>query len=371
MFPQVVRRHSRGYASRSAHAGPLLLTQVLREAWRPAPGSVELSERELTEVTPLLLESGTGPLGWWKLRSSVWRESEVVHDLQLSYRQAAIEVLLREREIDEAFRVLRSAGIEPILFKGWAVARLYPEVGLRPLGDIDLYVPTESLGTAQRVVAEPPGRKHNIDFQHEEVDILQHSWHSVYARSKLLKLGKTDIRVMGPEDNLASLCMHFLKHGGWRPLWLCDIAVALESRSASFDWELCLGPDPRKADWIACTLGVAHILLGADVADTPADERAQRLPHWLVPTVLRAWEHPRLDEHTVPNLITSSLRHPMSLPRALRARWLNPVEATVRLGGAFNELPRLPYQLANYALQLRRFAARWEQVVRSPSDGPK
>ena len=47
---------------------------------------------------------------------------------------------VHEMEIGEAFSRLRSVGIEPILAKGWAIARLYPERGMRPYGDIDLCV---------------------------------------------------------------------------------------------------------------------------------------------------------------------------------------------------------------------------------------
>jgi len=38
----------------------------------------------------------------------------------------------------EAFVRPPLRGVEPILGKGWAIARLYPERGMRPYGDIDL-----------------------------------------------------------------------------------------------------------------------------------------------------------------------------------------------------------------------------------------
>ena len=40
-----------------------------------------------------------------------------------------------------------------------------------------------------------------------------------------------------------------------------------------------------------------------------------------------------------------SFRHPTQLLKALRLRWPNPIQATVGVGGPFNELPRLPFQL--------------------------
>jgi hypothetical protein len=40
-----------------------------------------------------------------------------------------------------------------------------------------------------------------------------------------------------------------------------------------------------------------------------------------------------------------ALRRPRLLPGALRLRWPNAIQATVELGGPFNGLPRLPYQV--------------------------
>ena len=184
----------------------------------------------------------------------------------------------------------------------------------------------------------------------------------VAARSELVTLGASEIRVLCPEDQLAYLCIHFLKHGGWRPLWLCDVAIALESRPPHFDWDLCLGADRTRADWIACTLGAAHALLGADVRATPVEYRAGHLPPWLVPTVLKAWERPRAWDHPVPDLIAQSLPHPLQWPVALKSRWMSPLESTVRVSGSFNRLPRLPYQITDYALQLVQFLPRMAHI---------
>jgi hypothetical protein len=50
-----------------------------------------------------------------------------------------------------------------------------------------------------------------------------------------VELNGAKIRILGAEDHLRLLCLHLLKHGAWRPLWLCDVAAALESRPSSFD----------------------------------------------------------------------------------------------------------------------------------------
>src|SRR5262249_11103226 len=117
-----------------------------------------------------------------------------------------------------------------------------------------------------------------------------HPLEALYERSQLVALGEVNVHVLGPEDHLRLLCLHMLGHGAHRPLWLCDVAIVLESRPPDFDWELCLSGDRRRSDWVACALGLAHHLLGAEIAGTPVEERARRLPRWLIPTVLRQWE---------------------------------------------------------------------------------
>ena len=335
------------------------LARILSGAWRYSPPEPDLSEEELAAVTPLLLGSGAGPLGWWKVRHSPLRDTEPAQQLRENYYSTALHSALRESHIADATRLLRIEGIESILFKGWAIARVYPDPGLRLLGDIDLYVRPGQEEIAVRTLSEETVGRIHLDLVHDVSDVLRyHSWQDVSDRSELVKLGDADVCIMGPEDHLAYMCIHFLKHGGWRPLWLCDIALALESRPPAFDWDLCLGPDPRRADWIACAIGVAHILLGAEVAGTVVEHRAHHLPPWLIPTVLREWEHPMIVEHTVPVAVGAALRQPSSWMQAAKSRWLSPIEATVRVNGSFNALPRLPYQVADYVLQLTRFLPR-------------
>jgi Uncharacterised nucleotidyltransferase len=179
-----------------------------------------------------------------------------------------------------------------------------------------------------------------------------------------VSIGDTDVRILGPEDQLHYICLHFLRHGAWRPLWLCDIAAAVEARPENFDWHLCLGDDPLVADWVACAIGLAHQLLEARVDDTPVARRARNLPRWLVPAVLREWEAPYFERHVPTGTLMEALRHPASLPRALRVRWRNPVEATIRTRAPMNDLPRLPFQVYNVLQQASSFVKHLPEKLR-------
>jgi len=179
------------------------------------------------------------------------------------------------------------------------------------------------------------------------------SWKDLWAHSELIDLEGVPARVLGAEHHLRLLCLHWLRHGGWGPLGLCDIAVALEARPAGFDWDKSLGRNRKRADWVACALGLAHQLLGARVDDTPVADRARDLPRWLVPAVMEQWQtcaNPNYRDMALAD-ISGLLGTPKNLLKEISVRWRQPIRATIEARGRFNDLPRWPYQLA--ALLLR------------------
>jgi hypothetical protein len=148
-----------------------------------------------------------------------------------------------------------------------------------------------------------------------------------------------------------------LRHGAWRPLWLVDVAVAFESRPAAFDWNYFLSGDPRQTEWALSALGMAHRLLGADVRGTPAEAHLARLPSWLIPAVLEQWGRGKpLPQEG--RRLHSYFRNRDGLLEALLARWPNAIQATVSLHGAFNEWPRLPFQIADCLRRTGAFLTR-------------
>ena len=183
------------------------------------------------------------------------------------------------------------------------------------------------------------------------------------TRSQMMRVGKIEVRIPCFEDHLRILCIHFLKHGAWRPLSLCDVAAALELRPDSLDWDRCLGRNKRRADWVACTIGLAHQLLGARIDGVPVVARADRLPRWLVPAVLRQWENPYPEWNETTELLVTHLRKPSRLKKEIGKRWPNPIRATMYFGAAFNEIPRLPFQLCSFVSQGARFLARLPKTL--------
>ena len=133
----------------------------------------------------------------------------------------------QERRIVKAITLLRSAGVEPLLVKGWAVARLYPEHGLRPYGDIDLCVRPEQYAVALAALGAPEAETAMVDLHNGLPWLHRPSLDDVYERSQLVPLSDVDVRILGPEDHLRYICIHMLQHGAHRALWLWVVSLDL------------------------------------------------------------------------------------------------------------------------------------------------
>jgi hypothetical protein len=332
------------------------LAQVLTGSWRSAPPQVDFAPVDWNSTVTRLLETGAGALGWWRVRGSELQHLPGSAKLHDAYRIHTLQACLHEPLWAEVVDRCGVAGVEPLLAKGWAIAHLYPEPGLRPYGDIDLFVRPEQYPAAGAELTGFRGRGLTVDLHRGFPDLADLPLEEVFAHSELWLCGTTHVRVPRKEDQLRHVCVHVLRHGAWRPLWLCDVAAALESVDASFDWDYCLRGSRQRTEAVACAAGLAHQLLGARIEHTPLADRAQSLPCWVVPSVLRQWGM-RYERFTdLPML--STLRHLSGIVPALRRRWPNPVEATMSVRGPFNNLPRLPFQLADSMARLGAFMFR-------------
>lgn len=336
-----------------------LISAILAGSWRKSDlPPLNLSESQLDEVTPLLYGSGAAALGWWRVRNTELQTTSSAEVLHQAYRLQVLQSGIHEEKIEKVFRVLRQASIEAILVKGWAAAGLYPERGLRPYGDIDLIVRPEQYEAASELFGGPEVKDCWIDLHKSISELDDRAVGDLFERSRLFPLGLETVRVLSAEDHLALLAVHMLKHGAWRPLWLCDIAAAVESLSPNFSWVICLGRNSRRADWITCAIELAHQLLGARTDRVDLGAKITEVPNWLIQNVRKQWEHPFAANqppmsHPLP--MSTVLRSPGLLFEALRQRWPNPILATISVNGRFNGIPRLPYQLGNCLTRGFRF----------------
>jgi len=320
--------------------------QLNQTKWATSP---ELSPTDFDVVTPLLYDSGAAGLGWWRIRDTQLSDTPSGELLHQAFRLLTLQARIHEQQIQRIFRVLRAGNIEPILIKGWSVARRYPQIGLRPFGDIDLLIRPQQHLQAAWIAENEQLCDCSTDLHPGIFELVDRPVEDLFARSRLVACDDEPVRILSDEDQFALSAVHFLKHAAWRPLWLCDLALFLESMSAEFDWDLCLGNDPRRANWILSAVGLARDLLGASICN----KRINRLavsPGWLVETVLRNWETPFARKHEPHNHaapILSYLRRPRGLLKDLKCRWPNPILATVTVNGTFGSRQRRRYQFRN------------------------
>ena len=76
-------------------------------------------------------------------------------------------------------------------------------------------------------------------------------------------------------------------------------------------------------------------------------------PAWFLPAILREWSSLDTATHYPSDPIRLVWKQPRRLARAIRGRWINPLEATMLLDGAIDSVPRVWYQ-ARYLLQKGR-----------------
>ncbi len=310
-------------------------------------------------MTPLLNTSGGTALGWWRVKDTPLAPHAEI--LRGSAQLLALDDVVKQAALSELCALLNGAGITPLLFKGWAAARSYPQGWLRPYGDFDVLVRDGDFATARAVLAATATTvgASNSDFDmplgprgHCTVD-LHDRLDAFYAadvgmlfdRARTMTLPGGTFLVPSPEDHLRLCAIHMFRHGAWRPLWLCDVAAMTEAADGDFDWDICLGDRPATAAWTAAAVMLAHRVLGARNDHLPPRVRDQCVPDWLEATVLSHWENPH-GARFMPSRAVSL--------RNLQRRWPDPITATIWSSGQPVSGPRLQWQVMHCILTIGR-----------------
>jgi len=240
-----------------------------------------------------------------------------------------------------------------LVLKGAAFATLvYPDPVLRPMSDIDLWVPRarvadalRALGaqgfqdSAQSELQAPAARdtdewrlvRHGAPLEielHTRLPSLEGlSWadfEAAWRSSEAADLGGVTARVLCPEHQLTHACLHLARRNLYATglSHLVDAARIVGRWREHWDWPRLARSwrQERVADWMLLTLALARDLLGAAV---PEDIEAGALgPDW--PT-MRAIAEEQLWEgraHRLPAAVrrTARLRSPGDAFRWLRWR---------------------------------------------------
>ncbi|HVP63126.1 MAG TPA: nucleotidyltransferase family protein [Myxococcaceae bacterium] len=334
------------------------IAETLRRSWTgAAPLLVLPPDLPVGRWCERLVAGGVAGLAWARVRGTqlrAWPELETLHAASGHH---ALTAARQERDLVHLIGHFNQAGLEPILFKGWTLARLYPHRGMRPFGDFDLLVREDQAERARGVL-----RSLGADLQSRaDVDTVatlsrylpDRSEGELFGRAQRESLDSARFLTLAAEDHLRLVSLHQLHHGAWRPLWLCDVAVLLESLPRDFRWERCLAGDARLSEGVLATVALARELLAARAPD---DTPQVSVPAWLRRAVLHGWVNGY--ESMPPSLY--ELRR-LGLGRALRAigaRWPDPVSATVHLRAPLRAVPRFLVQMAECIRRAADFVRR-------------
>jgi hypothetical protein len=210
-------------------------------------------------------------------------------------------------------RPLTDAGLEPVVFKGPAVAARYPEPGLRPMDDIDLLLPRRDHARALQMlvaagwrVVRPGGPDHyDTVLAHDEVPSLVLELHyglegasqrvtslhpeSLWERRQPMACAGTPAFGLPLADELVVLAAHAGKphHGFVRLAWIADLAMIVgdaAERGTPVDWERvrAVATEARCLTVVAAALALA----GRVGVEPPAG---------LFPVPTRAWRGAAMD----------------------------------------------------------------------------
>jgi hypothetical protein len=177
--------------------------------------------------------------------------------------------------IGEVAEVFEEAGIPVMGLKDIQLGReVYPDVGLRPMGDIDLLIHEEDYERVAGCMAAlgfvplpspdiPFTRKyawaHHFHRPADDVwidmqwNVLQLEWDAygegnfdfeierMWRGASLMAIGDSKISVPRPEDMLFHLCLHLEGHHYAELILFCDIVEFLGHYAGRLDWQYLVG----------------------------------------------------------------------------------------------------------------------------------
>ncbi|HZN16459.1 MAG TPA: nucleotidyltransferase family protein [Acidimicrobiales bacterium] len=273
--------------------------QLLWAAAKPTPDPAAVlaavdAGADLDEAAIGAWSRRVGPLFWRAMQAADLTTAISEQIVRALRNDVAVRRCQEELLLPEALRLivgpLTEAGFEPLLFKGPAIARLYPEPGLRPMDDIDVILPPAQYQAALAGlrhagwvdVEDRPGDHYDTYLLHQRVPDLPLELHRDLAtrgeRSNRLR-GEDlwNLRrpgecfgarayVLPPEEDLVALAAHAAKpfHNFERLIWSVDFAVVIQS--TTLDWDRVAAFARRNACSTALAVSLRNAArLGAEV----------------------------------------------------------------------------------------------------------
>jgi hypothetical protein len=209
---------------------------------------------------------------------------EIMDQMRTAYHGNLARNMYLYAELKRILETFCDKGVKVIVLKGAALAKtVYGDIGLRPMGDIDLLVKREDLPHAENIMSglgynfqgnmSPDWYRENhqhISYVHSEKNIpVEIHWHIAnkshpfrirnlgtdiierwWERAQNIEVSGSKTLMLCPEDLILHLCLHFIKHrflsqnknfnGGFSSrgalIQMCDIFQTLKHYRDAIHW---------------------------------------------------------------------------------------------------------------------------------------
>jgi hypothetical protein len=225
------------------------------EAWREVRGFFETSPRNgLRRLGPLILEN----------LQSLALEDPILERLRSAEPGRAARAGVRRELLETVVAALRVRGVEVMLVKGAALElQYYKRLGLRPMSDVDVVVPSSRLDDAREAFEgegwqprdpaqlEESARTwiHATPFQHPTGLVIDLHWHVLaeclavadddllWSTAVSVPLGRQQVRSLDRPEQLLQTISHGCRWSGVPTFgWIADAATILRAEG-QLDWD--------------------------------------------------------------------------------------------------------------------------------------
>jgi hypothetical protein len=194
----------------------------------------------------------------------------ILEELRRIYRASQVRSRRMYRVVGDVFKAFKSAGVHAMALKDVQLARvIYPEPGLRPMGDIDILIRREQYPDAARCMNElgfiaRPRNPHFtlkyafghmfhrandnvwVDLQWNIMQREYDTYHEgnfefqvdqMWRRAEVIAVDDFEMLAPTPEDMLFHLCMHLEGHKYTELILFCDIVELLRHYAGQLNWQ--------------------------------------------------------------------------------------------------------------------------------------
>jgi hypothetical protein len=198
-------------------------------------------------------------------------DDPLVHQLKPFYRASWFKNKLLLRTALEPMAAIKEAGIPAMVLKGAAlIAQYYMDAGVRPMGDVDVFVPARHARKGIDIIRLRGWRsksrlptnsllqlylavKHGCDFRNASGHFIDLHWHvmdecidrsvdeDLLMNAVPVKIEAMETKALNPADQILHVCIHGARWSRARTLqWAVDVMMILNKADVSIDWDrLC------------------------------------------------------------------------------------------------------------------------------------